>query len=406
MARLAPAARSHPTNGSCPHPDAHAPLDQLSRSVISIEQDTCSERDWLFVENSKAVLFVVSNDEADGIWRVVEFNNAFAEIFGVRPSHDDANTEHCLPLGFATRLANALYHCLKTSQTIGFSATLSKRPNDHHWEFLLEPAHGFGPHRRHILVQGHDVTAQRQTVRDLKCVTRKLLSAQEDERRRIARDLHDSTAQHLVVLGIGITHLEILAKQQDGLNGYAGQRLVADMRVALSHAHDEIRTLSLLLHPPELDGTQIADTLRRFVAGFARRTGIQARFAVDKNLFCASADAATALMRIAQEALANVYRHADATEVTVELRSESRLLMLRIEDNGKGFASDPATNAGDDTEMIGVGILGMRARVRQLDGDLFIKNGNRGALIIATIPQHRAWPDDNRLNDGVATTAG
>jgi DNA-binding CsgD family transcriptional regulator/signal transduction histidine kinase len=224
--------------------------------VISVKQDSRSEDDWLFAENNTAVLFVVSNDGADGIWRIVHFNHAFAEIFDVPPGNDDGGTNHCLPLGFAARLARALYRCARSGRTIGFNACLSKRPNNHHWEFLLEPAHGFGPRRRHILVQGRDVTAQRQTVRDLKLVTEKLLGAQEDECRRIARDLHDSTAQHLVALGLGITHLEILARQRDGLNSYAG-RLVADMRATLSRAHDEIRTLSLLLHPPEPDGSEI-----------------------------------------------------------------------------------------------------------------------------------------------------
>jgi signal transduction histidine kinase len=405
MVRLAPATRSHQTRGPCAKTNSRAPIRHLLRSVISIKQDSSSEGDSLFVENSKAVMFVVSNDEADGIWRIVQFNNTFAEIFGLRPGNDAGSTNHTLPLGFATRLAGALYRCSKTGQTIGFNASLSRRTDSHRWEFLLEPAHDFGPRRCHILVQGHDVTAQRQTVRDLKRVTRKLLSAQEDERRRIARDLHDSTAQHLVALGIGISHLEILANRQDGMDSYASRRLVADMRATLPRAHSEIRTLSLLLHPPELNGTQIADTLRRFVAGFARRTGIQSRLAVDKDLACDSADAATALMRIAQEALANVYRHSQATEVTVELRSERRVLVLKIEDNGKGFASDAGPNAGDDTEIIGVGISGMRARIRQLDGDLFIKNGTRGALIIATIPQHPVLSDDDRHDDHVAATA-
>jgi signal transduction histidine kinase len=341
----------------------------------------------VFAKSGEAIMFVAVSDGADDIWRIDKFNGAFAKTCGRRTHDEDGSIKYSLPVAFAARLGDALYRCSTTNQTIGFSASLSRRSIRHSWQFLLDPVHGFGRPWRHILVHGHEVTGEQNAARDIKYITRKLLSAQEDERRRIARDLHDSTAQHLVALGIGITHLEILANQPSGLTGHSVRHLVADMRATLSRAHDEIRTLSLLLHPPELDGAQIADALRRFVAGFARRTGIQARLSVERQMSCDSTDAATALMRIAQEALANVYRHAGATEVTVELRSESSVLVLTIEDNGKGFASGAAASATDDSEMIGVGISGMRARVRQLGGDLFLKNGDRGALIVATIPQ-------------------
>lgn len=149
-------------------------------------------------------------------------------------------------------------------------------------------------------------------------------------------ELHVTTAQHLVALGIGVTELEILTNQDGIFDSARAQGLIADMRSTLAQAHSEIRSMSLLFHPPELDDADIADALRRFVSGFARRTGIRANLIIDESLSCRSTQAAKALFRITQEALTNVYRHADASEVRVELRADSTMLVLKIVDNGKG----------------------------------------------------------------------
>jgi signal transduction histidine kinase len=112
-------------------------------------------------------------------------------------------------------------------------------------------------------------------------------------------------------------------------------------------------------------------------------------------------------MRITQEALINVYRHAEATKVTITLSSTSRGLVLTIEDNGKGFGSNVVANALDEVETLGVGIPGMRARVRQLDGELFIESSSQGVRIRAVIPQNPACLDHKEtVPQRQRTTAG
>jgi len=357
---------------------------RLPDSKPLVDRNPRSECARAFFENSKEILFIVSYD-ADGIWGIDDSNQAFSEVF--HAVDDDNEQFKALPAAFTTRLKKALRQCTANDRAALFDMPLRIESHVRCWEFVLEPWSEFDRPQRQILGRGHEVTDQRQTIRDLKRVTRKLLKAQDDERRRIARDLHDSTAQHLVALGIGITHLQIVVRQAGSLNSATARRLIDDMRTTLSQAHDEIRTLSLLLHPPELDGAHIADALRRFVAGFARRTGIRARLIVDDGLSCRSADTATILMRIAQEALINVYRHANATEVTVELRAADDALVLKIIDNGKGLGSYGTATGSDDVEMIGVGIPGMRARVNQVKGELSVEDGRSGVQVMVVIPQ-------------------
>jgi signal transduction histidine kinase len=182
-----------------------------------------------------------------------------------------------LPLTFAAKLAGALSQCAENGRPIGLGVAFQIEGRVHHWEFLLEPVQGPDALPNNILVYGHDVTDQHQTLRDLRRVTQKLLCSQDDGRRRIARDLYNSVAQHLNVLGFRIARLETLAELGDNPAYSASRTVIADMRTTLKQADNEIRTLGLLLHPPEPDGTQIADALRSFVARFVRRTGIQAK---------------------------------------------------------------------------------------------------------------------------------
>lgn len=233
-----------------------------------------------------------------------------------------------------------------------------------------------------------DMTDQRHALANVKQISKRLLRTQDEERRRIARELHDSTTQHLVAVSIGLTRLGMIDEQDSDVR--IGRRdvleILAEMRKSISEAQHEIRALSYLLHPPALERMGLSKTLRRFVAGFARRTHISAELTIQEGLVCRSHDISTALLRVAQEALINVYRHAGASRVDVRLSSQDQHLVLEIEDDGKGFGS-AFLSADDDIESIGVGIPGMRARVRQFRGDLEVLPGRQGALVRATIPE-------------------
>jgi two-component system NarL family sensor kinase len=359
-------------------------------SATELGESWDSEGVRSILESIEGALFVVSSGP-DGTLRLEEFNDTFSELFVVKRRVAGGTACYkALPVEFICQLTNAARRCSVSGRPDRFGSVVRVERKSCHWEFVLAPVNGFVAGQRRMLGHGRDVTGHHKTTNALKRITNKLLSAQDDERRRIARELHDSTAQHLVVLGISVARLQALSKQREDNGGAddAATRLIADMRITIENAHNEIRTLSLLLHPPVASDTPVADALRRFVASFAQRTGIEMRFSADESPSCSSPDVARTIMRIAQESLINVYRHAGATRVKVKLGASDEGLVLEVEDNGKGFPFEKMTNGSDDVETIGVGLLGMRARVEQLNGTLLVGSGRRGgASIRAVIPQ-------------------
>jgi PAS domain S-box-containing protein len=232
-----------------------------------------------------------------------------------------------------------------------------------------------------------DISDQRHALAEVKKVSKQLLRTQDEERRRIARELHDSTCQHLVAAGIGLTRLGMI--NQRAPDSDIGRDdvldIIADARKSIDQAQHEIRALSYLLHPPVLERMGLSEALRRFAAGFARRTRIRVDLTIQDELVCRSRDIATALLRVAQEALVNVYRHAEASQVAVRLVRAEGWLTLEIEDNGKGIGQANTLDL-EDIDTIGVGIPGMRARVRQFRGELEVTSRDSGVLVRATIP--------------------
>lgn len=238
-----------------------------------------------------------------------------------------------------------------------------------------------------IIGSAIDVTDNRHLLEDLKRISSRLLETQSDERRRIARELHDSTAQQLVAISVGLARVEQIRKRKGDTNEMSD--VLRELRMVARDAQQELRTLSYLLHPPVLESVGLADALRRFLAGFTRRTRIRTRLAVSDTFSCGSHSASTALMRIAQEALINVFRHAKASEVRISLANQNRRTVLEVEDNGKGIPMD-GDELDDRIESIGVGIPGMRARVRQFRGDLQITSSKNGTVLRAVIPDRVA----------------
>jgi two-component system NarL family sensor kinase len=206
-----------------------------------------------------------------------------------------------------------------------------------------------------------------------------LLHTVEEERRRIARELHDSTAQHLTAVGLQLSCLLRMGSGL-GINDF-----VEDARESLLEAQREIRTLSYLLHPPVTGAESLVSAARRFIEGFELRTGLNATLRhVDDPLPPLSADRGAALFRVLQEALANVHKHAGATTVDVSLRHSRDIVALDVKDDGAGFDIvdwDPGSHAHI---VFGVGIPGMRARMKQYEGDLTIRRARRGTML-------RAW---------------
>lgn len=205
-----------------------------------------------------------------------------------------------------------------------------------------------------------------------------LLALQEEERHRIARELHDSTAQHLVAANLGLAGLEGEVQQSP-----TGRKTLADVEGLINEALRELRIFTYLLHPPNLEKDGLQTTLRDFAEGFAGRTGLVARIRIPEEVDSLSPDLQRAILRVVQEALTNVHRHAGASHVSVDAKIMSGRLTVRIRDNGFGMSSPART---DKPMRFGVGIAGMRARLEQFGGGLRIRTSRGGTVVVASVP--------------------
>jgi two-component system, NarL family, sensor kinase len=198
-----------------------------------------------------------------------------------------------------------------------------------------------------------------------------LLEGQASERRRIAREMHDSTMQLLVSLGLAIGRL----KRGPGLE--QNRETIAEMEQLLSETQQEIRSISYLAHPPLLKEIGLASALRLLADGFGQRTGLKISLRIEGNPKMAWQAAEVAMYRVVQEALSNVHRHAKATEIAVGLFVRRSIVHVAVSDNGTGIS---------DFAAKGVGLAGMQERLASLGGRFSIRREKPGTVIIASLP--------------------
>ncbi len=228
------------------------------------------------------------------------------------------------------------------------------------------------------LAMMRDITARKKSEEALRILSARLLQIQDDERRRIARELHDGTTQTLMGIKLNLCGLRRM-----GLQGEAAA-LLADTIEMADRAVQEVRTTSYLLHPPELDLIGLAGAVRSYVRGFSERTKIQTEAEISPDLGRFPQDVETALFRILQESLANVHRHSQSPTAKVRLLQGTGCVIEEIQDFGRGMPS--AGGAIKPDALRGVGIGGMRARIRQLGGSMQIDSSSRGTVVRVTLP--------------------
>ena len=212
----------------------------------------------------------------------------------------------------------------------------------------------------------------------LRHLSAQLLRVQDDERRRIARELHDSLGQYLAAAKI---HLDMVAFNRGDRETY-----LADIRELLDRAISETRTLSHLLHPPLLDTAGFASAASWYVEGFGKRSGIRVSLAMPENLNRLSEGIETALFRIMQEALTNVHRHSGSTAVDIALTTDDYVVTLTIRDFGQGIPKEILESFSHSGTKVGVGLAGIRERVKELGGILEVESGKGGTTLKARIP--------------------
>ncbi|MGH9470053.1 MAG: PAS domain S-box protein [Terriglobia bacterium] len=228
-----------------------------------------------------------------------------------------------------------------------------------------------------------DLTERRQQEEALRKVTAQVLSLQDEERRRLARELHDSTAQTLTALAI---NLRLLEQHRATGNYDASAELLKESMSLADEAGREIRNLSHLLHPPDLDDLGLVRALRWFAQRFSERSGIRVDLDLsEKGSLRLPREVEVALFRIAQEALANVQRHSGSSTASVRLNIRRSEVVMKIQDRGRGIPAAVLEPDRDDAHT-GVGLAGMRERVRQLKGQFSIDRGARGTAITVAIP--------------------
>jgi signal transduction histidine kinase len=223
-----------------------------------------------------------------------------------------------------------------------------------------------------------DQTQQARTLATLNETADRLLHAQEEERQRIAIELHDSMSQHLAGLVLTIAQLR---RRTDA--DPVTRALTDQMAELTQQAIRETRVLSFLLNASgRRDQEGLGVAVRRFVDGFGRRTGLEATLKTEGSVDGARAAVQHAIFRVIQESLSNVYQHAHATQVSVRLTGRGGVLTVQVADNGRGICPD----ADKGAPPLGVGIPGMRARIEQLGGELRIAGGAGGTVVTASVP--------------------
>jgi two-component system NarL family sensor kinase len=232
------------------------------------------------------------------------------------------------------------------------------------------------------LANFRDITRRREAEESLSALSQRLLQAQDEERRRIARELHDSTGQCLAAVRM---NLQIL-KGEEGRLSENAQKSLEDAFKTSSQCAADVRTLSYLLHPPLLDELGLVAALGWYTSGFSERSGVRVTLDVSPRDLQLPQDVGTALYRIVQECLTNIHRHSHSPTAQIRLSLESRQIVLNVSDQGRGLPAEKREILEEGVKGLGVGIGGMRERVKQLGGTLKIMPENPGTTVIVTLP--------------------
>jgi len=231
----------------------------------------------------------------------------------------------------------------------------------------------------------HEITERKRYEDSLRQLSAQLLCAQDDERRRIAQELHDSTAQNLAALAMNLARMDL----QVGSLDPQSRAVVSDSIQLANRCMQEIRDFSYLLHPPTLDDYGLRSALQGYAEGFSRRTGIQVDLDLPTDLRRLPPDAEAALFRVAQECLTNVQRHSGSQVAIIRIMREAGSLIMEVEDKGRGFQASTLED-GRTGSRVGLGLKGMKERMWHLGGSLEVKSNSHGTTIKASFPLKEA----------------
>ncbi|HKE34539.1 MAG TPA: PAS domain S-box protein [Candidatus Acidoferrum sp.] len=228
-----------------------------------------------------------------------------------------------------------------------------------------------------------DITKRKEAEEALHHLSARLLRLQDEERRRLGRELHDSLAQSVMAVNLDLVQVMRSSLPLDK----TARNALAEARKVLREMSREIRTLSYLLHPPVLDELGLASAVKEYAQGFSKRSGIALEIDIQPDFPRMPQEAETAFFRIVQESLANIQKHSGSSTGAIRLWNGQGRVQLEIRDQGRGIAAKSRRDGSDvpRASRLGVGILGMRERMAQLGGTLEVQSNASGTAVHATI---------------------
>lgn len=367
-----------------------SPTSSLTRPGITeqlIVSEALGDRlDWAHCED---LLFAV-RPLRGGRFAYEGINHAFEALLGMSSREvPGLDIFHCLGSEDSESVCEVLQACLAEGSEVRIHHSLTLGGFRRNVETIvvpiLDPVAGavvrlIGRHR--ILPQEFPADELDETAELRGSIS--LASVQEDIQQRIGSELHDSTCQHLVAASLGMMRIRTCLGTTDGL-----ERLCDDVDASIDEALREIRSLTYLLHPQNLMAQGLKATIECYAYGFAARTSLRVGINIDASVDRLPYESQRSLLRVVQEGLTNIFRHAKATEVKIAVDATNGQLRLTISDNGRGFPVRHAKDVNGAMTM-GVGIPAMRARLKQLGGTLEIRSDpetlHSGTTLCAVFP--------------------
>ena len=382
----------HPGNPSAHH---HQLIGVASRLAgIAIERHFREERLRLCAE--------IISRSADAIrildpsWKIIEQNAAHRELFGIPDELLLGNTPAII---FGDEQFQRQIKSLEAENTFHGELTAEIMGKQHIIDVTVFPVHHDGGKIACFASSSRDVTETRKTQVEmekshaeletaveartcqLQNLSARLMTTQDEERRHIARELHDSAGQYLAAIQMNLGAMrsspEITSTEKSRIQ---------DSWDMVERCSTEIRTISYLLHPPLLDEMGLRYAILSYVEGFAQRSGIRVDTDIPDGLRRLPAEIETTIFRIVQQGLANIHRHSESRVAEIRLAEDNKQIKVVIRDDGRGIPAEKLDHLRSGKQLIGVGIAGMRERIRDLHGEFDIRSGAWGTTIEVNLP--------------------
>jgi PAS domain S-box-containing protein len=324
--------------------------------------------------------------EAGASFRFLCINDAFLKGTGLtREQVIGKRIDEIIPSPFHAFVHGKLQDVIRDKTTTLWTEHAVLLPEKHEGEVAVTPITDETGNVVQLAGVIRDINWRRNEEEEGRELTCHLIQLQDEERRRIGRELHDSTAQELAAVGMNIGLVLNRTEGGDTTN----DTLLSDSLAIIEQCNRDIRTLAYLLHPPLLEDAGLSAASHEYVNGFSQRSGINVTIDVSPDLGRLPTATEQALFRVVQESLGNVHRHSGSTTAAIRIWREDDRVILEIKDQGHGLPPDMISAEDGRISKVGVGIAGMRERLRQLGGRFTIESNTQGTTVMAMVHTKR-----------------